>query len=61
LPKLGQNWQTDEGISHLLAMVSAELVAHAENHFSSRKPDKMRALSVTTIWSQKHVGYRTTR
>jgi acyl carrier protein len=38
--------------SHLLAAVSAELKADAENSFSSRKPDKMRALSAThTYWS----------
>jgi hypothetical protein len=33
--------------SHLLAALSAELKADAENSFSTRKPDKMRALSAT--------------
>jgi hypothetical protein len=33
--------------SHLLAGVSAELASDAENSFSARKPDKMRALSAT--------------
>jgi hypothetical protein len=33
--------------SHLLAVVSPELKSKAENSFSARKPDKMRALSAT--------------
>jgi hypothetical protein len=33
--------------SHLLAGVSADLASDAENSFSARKPDKMRALSAT--------------
>jgi hypothetical protein len=33
--------------SHLLAGVSVELASDAENSFSTRKPDKMRALSAT--------------
>jgi hypothetical protein len=49
---LAHSQRLDERNSHLLAVVSAEFVADAENHFSTRKPDKMRALSVTTIWSQ---------
>jgi hypothetical protein len=31
----------------VLAVISVELAADAENSFSARKPDKMRALSAT--------------
>jgi hypothetical protein len=34
-------------IAYLLAALSAELASKAENSFSARKPDKMRALSAT--------------
>jgi hypothetical protein len=34
-------------IPHLLAALSSELASEAENSFSARKPDKMRALSAT--------------
>jgi hypothetical protein len=48
--------------SRLLAGLSGELGAVAENSFSGRKPDKMRALSAThTLMELQHVGYRTTR
>jgi hypothetical protein len=33
--------------SHLLAVFSVEFGSNAENSFSARKPDKMRALSAT--------------
>jgi acyl carrier protein len=51
LADLGQNWRMRQrqvpARSHLLAVVSVELESDTEIRFTARKPDKMRALSVT--------------
>jgi hypothetical protein len=40
-------WRADQAKSHHLAALSVEITSNTEISFSPRKPDKMRALSVT--------------